>query len=502
MGESTAPASALWGDDLAEREELLREAERIAQVGSWAWDMRTGSVAWSDEMYRLLGLSPESEPATYERFIASVHPDDRGAVNELAERASMGDVATYADYRVVRPDGAIRWVTGIAQIFRDDQGVPRRMVGVALDVTERKRLETELGRAQKLEALGRLVGGVAHDFNNLLTVILLNVAAVKRTGAREEDERVTNAYVAATQAAELTSQLLAFSRHSVRRDVAVDLNAAVANTMQLVGRLLDESIRTHFTPFDGPTVVRADATQLAQIVLNLAVNARDAMPRGGELTIETTVVSRDDTPFVRLDVRDTGTGMDEATRARLFEPFFTTKEPGRGTGLGLATVFGIVSQSGGRVEVESALGKGSTFSVLLPLVDGAEEPQNQAPTPPKPRHRGQVVLLVEDDAGVRAVIDGVLRSDGYEVVPAATPAEAMTRWASERDRIAVLVSDVVMPGKSGHELLARLRDDRPSLPALFVSGYDPMGSLDPSVRCLRKPFTREELLEALDAALS
>ncbi|MGZ3477481.1 MAG: PAS domain-containing protein, partial [Polyangiales bacterium] len=184
MGESTAPASALWGDDLAEREELLREAERIAQVGSWAWDMRTGSVAWSDEMYRLLGLSPESEPATYERFIASVHPDDRGAVNELAERASMGDVATYADYRVVRPDGAIRWVTGIAQIFRDDQGVPRRMVGVALDVTERKRLETELGRAQKLEALGRLVGGVAHDFNNLLTVILLNVAAVKRTGAR------------------------------------------------------------------------------------------------------------------------------------------------------------------------------------------------------------------------------------------------------------------------------------------------------------------------------
>jgi two-component system, cell cycle sensor histidine kinase and response regulator CckA len=237
-------------------------------------------------------------------------------------------------------------------------------------------------------------------------------------------------------------------------------------------------------------------------VLNLTVNARDAMPDGGELTIETRMEERADRggrKYVRVDVRDTGTGMNDATRAQLFEPFFTTKPLGKGTGLGLATVFGIVSQSNGFIEVETAEGRGTTFSVYLPtVVDPQSEPRGAEADV---RAIQDVVLLLEDDAGVRAVMDAVLRAGGYDVVLAGTPAEALDRWRTEKHRISALVSDVGMPGGNGHEVLARLRQERPTLPAIFVSGYGPSSPHLPDVRCLRKPFTRDELLSALREAL-
>jgi len=378
--QAAAPPRALWGNDpLAEREELLREAERIAHVGSWAWDMRTGKVAWSDELYRILGQSPSATEATFDRFIEAIHPDDRSAVHALAMRASSGDLAAHADYRVLRPDGTVRDVIGIAQIFRAADGTPHRMVGVALDVTERRRLESDLARAQKLEALGRLAGGIAHDFNNLLSIILLNVDVVRRR-ARDlglPEDALANAHAAAAEGAQLTKQLLAFSHHSPGYAIDVDVNEAVNNAMMLVGTLLSDKITPRFRASEAPVVVRADPSQLRQIVVNLAMNARDAMPDGGELCIETSVVTRIDgdrvaRSYVRLDVQDTGIGMDEATRSRLFEPFFTTKESGKGTGLGLATVFGIVSQRGGMLEVQTSPGRGSTFSAFLPRLDESQ----------------------------------------------------------------------------------------------------------------------------------
>ncbi len=497
-----APIERLWGDELLrEREELLREAEQIANVGSWGWDMQTGRVFWSDELYRILGFEPQEVEATFEAFIAAIHADDRGAIQALAARAAAGDVAERADYRVVRRDGALRWVTGIAQVFKDAAGAPVRMVGVALDVTERKQLEASLEQARKMEALGRMAGGVAHDFNNLLTIIILNAGYLRSHGS-DQSEYLANLHAAATQAAGLTAQLLAFSRHSVRNVDTLDLNAVVKAAVTLLERVLGEHVVLHASLHSEAIAVRADENQLHQVIVNLALNARDALGGGGEVAIRTDVVTRSGKRYARFSVSDTGTGMSEETRAHLFEPFFTTKRPGKGTGLGLATVFGIVSQSGGFIDVESSPGRGSTFSVDLPLAAGA--PARPASVAPASVERGhETLLVVEDDDRVRAIVAGVLTDSGYRVLSANHPSDALAIWAAERDAISLLVTDVVMPEMNGRRLLAVLRADRPGLPAVFMTGYVPdedAHGVEPSA-WLTKPFVAAELLRTVREAL-
>ena len=496
----TQPVKLLWGPAvLGEREELLREAEAIGHIGTWAWDMRSGEVAWSAELYRILGRAAGVDVATFDNFIASIDPDDRSAVSDLSQRAMQGDVAERADFRVQRPDGSIREVMGLAQIFRDDQAVPHRMVGAIIDLTDRRLLEGQLIQSQKMEALGRFAGGIAHDFNNLLTVILLNLQMLRSSGGVRG--RLEEVHDAANHAAALTAQLVAFSRRTPQPPVRIDVNAVVHAARALVERLIGEDIDVSFTPTAEAPAVLAPHGQLEQVLMNLAVNARDAMPTGGRLGIRTVVERRGAKEFVRLSVTDTGSGMDAQTRSRIFEPFFTTKEAGKGTGLGLATVFGIVSQCGGVVEVESEVGHGSTFHVLVPRCD-EPAPASRDSTPVAPSGERGTILLVEDEPAVLATVANVLREGGYDVLPAGRPSEALALWRAHRARIVLLLCDIVMPEMDGRALATKLREDAPTLPIVLMTGYDPdAGEPAPAnSRLLAKPFAPDELLRTITRA--
>jgi two-component system cell cycle sensor histidine kinase/response regulator CckA len=363
---------------LRRSEERTHYALGAARMGVWELDVNTQRIWWSETMASVFGLSSERAPAATEDFLALVHVDDRQAVREAVADAARTGADFVREFRVIWPDGGTRWLAGRAQLVRDVEDAPARLLGVAIDISDRKALEAQFRQAQKMEAIGQMAGGVAHDFNNLLTVIssyseLVLQDSGMSSSHRNDIEQVINA---ATSAAGLTRQLLAFSRKEAVRPGNVELNGLVAGMEPMLGRLVghEKKLSSVLSPELG--IVRADKGQLEQVLMNLVVNARDATPAGGILAIETANLElrrpsgpHDIIPpgsFVTLAVRDNGTGMDEATKERLFEPFFTTKEPGRGTGLGLATVYGIVKQSGGYIRVDSAPGAGATFTVLLP----------------------------------------------------------------------------------------------------------------------------------------
>jgi signal transduction histidine kinase len=362
--------------------------------------------------------------------------------------------------------------------------------------------EEQFRQAQKMEAVGRLVGGVAHDFSNLLTIIMGGAEVVLRELHPDQPVRplLANVVSAAERAARLIQQLLAFSRKQVLRPEVLDLNAVITETQKLLRRLIGEDVILATALAPGLAPVKADPVQIQQILLNLAVNARDAMPQGGTLSITTRNVDWDPGPCVPqpgphilLAVSDTGQGMDEATRARIFEPYFTTKGPGRGTGLGLATVHGIVKQTGGHIEVQSAVGQGTTFRIYLPATT---EQVPTATSPPElglPRGR-ETVLLVEDDGLVRSHLGRILRSCGYTVLEAADGQEALRVSAGHGGEIALLITDVVMPRLGGRELAERLLAGRPGMRVLFLSGHVTEGPAQPGglqspATLLQKPFT-------------
>ncbi len=381
--------------------------------------------------------------------------------------------------------------------------------------------EAQLRQSQKLEAIGRLAGGFAHDFNNVLSVILsycefLVPAAGSNETMLADIEEIRRAGHRATA---LTRQMLAFSRQQMLDPRVLDLNGAVADVSKMLARVLGEDIELEALPMEGLGSVKADPGQIEQVLMNLVVNARDAMPRGGRLTIATANVELDDTfaarhlgvmpgPYVRLSVRDTGIGMDEATQARVFEPFFTTKED-KGTGLGLSTVFGIVKQSGGHIWMRSKLGQGTSFDIDLPRIEGAASVDlTPSGTRPVAAVQGtETILLVEDQDQVRAVALGILKRAGYQVLGASHPAEALALCELHQGEIHLLLTDVVMPGMSGPQLAARVSDLRPGVKFLFMSGYTDgvilhHGVLDSGVALLQKPFTPESLTRKVDAVLN
>ena len=422
-------------------------------------------------------------------------------------------------------DGSTKWTETQMSFIRDATGTPVGILGIARDVTERRaaqqvhaHLEEQLRQSQKMEAIGRLAGGVAHDFNNLLTIITGRISMLLEQAASDRDRRdLEIVFEAGQRAAALTRQLLAFSRKQVLQPRALDLNGVVAGLEPMLRRVIGEHLELAISAGAPECGVVADAGQLEQVVMNLIVNARDAMPRGGRITIETTLVDLDADfarehvgtqpgPHVLLAVTDTGVGMDAATRERIFEPFFTTKPEGQGTGLGLATVFGIVAQSGGTIWVYSEVGKGTTFKVYLPRVDlgGAV----LAPPPPSSaRPRGtETVLLVEDDDGVRFVGEDVLTRLGYTVLSARNGDEALRISAGHDGPIAILVSDIVMPGMTGPELRAQLAPRRPDMKVLFLSGYAAgtavqHGVVEGDAAFLEKPFGPEALARKIRAVL-
>ncbi len=397
------------------------------------------------------------------------------------------------------------------QVHPIEFGGRRAVLVLARDVTERHRLEEQLRQAQKMEAVGQLAGGIAHDFNNILTAILGTTQLLMRDVAAEHPMRddLEEIRKAATRAADLTRQLLAYSRRQVLAPKLLELNAVIANLQPMLRRLIGEDIQLATALAPDLASVRADPSQLEQVILNLAVNARDAMPNGGRLTIETSNVVLDEAyarehpsvvpgTYVLLGVTDSGVGMDPDTKAHLFEPFFTTKPPGQGTGLGLATVYGVVKQSGGYVWVYSELGRGSSFKVYLPQVEGRVEP-GAIPIPaPRPRHTGETVLLVEDEPAVRLFARKALELAGYQVLVAPDGMEALRLAEQHSGPIQLLLTDVVMPGMSGRMLAERLCQQRPTLKVLYTSGYTDdaivrHGVLDASAAFLQKPFSPETL---------
>ncbi len=433
--------------------------------------------------------------------------DDRDVMSSLQSKLIPEEPVTDARR------GVTRWFQTVKVPLVSADGTSRHVLGVATEITQRKALETQLVQAQKMEAIGRLAGGLAHDFNNLLTAMLGSADLLLEMLGPEHPGREDVATVreAALRAAELTRQLLAFSRQQVLTPRVLDLNALVAGVEKILRRLIGEDIALHTTLAPALGAVRADPSQLEQVVMNLAVNARDAMPHGGKLTIETANVELDDayahehppvTPgrYLLLAVSDTGTGMDAKTKARLFEPFFTTKERGKGTGLGLSTVYGIVKQSGGYIWVYSEPGHGTTFKIYLPRVEGKVETAAPAPAPAPSGSRGgsETVLVVEDHGDVRRLTHKVLESRGYTVLVAANGPEALRVAAQHTGPIQLLVTDVVMPGMSGREVGLLLAPQRPEMRVLYLSGYADEsivhhGVLEPGLAFLQKPFTPEGL---------
>jgi signal transduction histidine kinase/FixJ family two-component response regulator len=397
----------------------------------------------------------------------------------------------------------------------------QRVLAVVRDVTARRHLEEQLRQSQKMEAVGQLAGGVAHDFNNSLTVIGMHCEFLAEHLARDETglEDVRAIRDAATRAAGLTRQLLAFSRKQILQAELLDVNAAITDVERMLCRLIGEDIRLTMELESEVGCVLADRGQIGQVLMNLAVNARDAMPEGGQLTIETRRVDRRDFtsdeeladgPYVMVAVGDTGTGMSADVRARVFEPFFTTKPQGKGTGLGLATTYGIVRQSGGHVTVESALGEGTTFRIYLPLRSESASATRASTESTSPTAGSETVLLVEDEEHVRALARRVLEREGYTVLSAASGLEAIRLVEGYRGTIDLLVTDIVMPGLNGRELHARLDATLGGLRVLFMSGYTDdefirRGLQRQDLPYLEKPFDADHLAasvrKALDKAL-
>ncbi|MGH7521911.1 MAG: ATP-binding protein [Gemmatimonadales bacterium] len=505
-------------------EQLLREREQYFQK---LIEHGTDIIAVLDAQGVIRYVSPSvlalggyaPDDLVGRNMVELLHPDDvETLVGVFFEGVATGVGGRFLQLRFLHKDGSYRTLEAVGRYLLEDP-VVRGVVINARDVTERRSLERQLLQAQKLEAVGRLAGGIAHDFNNLLTAILASTDLLLETLPAYHPARddALETRKAALRAADLTRQLLAFSRQQVLTPRVLHLNGVVEDIAKLLKRLLGEDIdlRTTLAPDLG--AVRADPGQLEQVIMNLAVNARDAMPEGGKLTIETANVSLDETyvaahtvvvpgPYVMIAMSDTGVGMDDATRARVFEPFFTTKPKGKGTGLGLATVYGIVKQSGGYIWVYSEPGHGATFKIYFPRVDDRLDPADR-PTPVEASPRGsETVLLCEDQDEVRSLTHRILVAHGYDVLVAGSGAEALELVEAWPHAIDLLLTDVVMPGMSGRDLARQLAPKYPAMKVLYLSGYPDEsivrhGVLEPGVAFLQKPFTAEILARKLREVL-
>ena len=502
-------------DDLEQRA-LLEKAQEVAHVGSWVAELDgSDRLGWSKEAHRIFGVAIGEFEGTSESFFARVHPADRQTVRAASAAARAGSGPYDIEHRIIRPDGAVRWVHEKADIVRAADGTAIRMIGTVQDITDRRLLEDQLRQSQKMEAVGRLAGGIAHDLNNALTAIAgyaeLALGQLQaESPARSDVEEIRRA---AERAGSVTRQLLAFSRKEILEPRLFDLNQTIVSLGRLLDRLLGENIevRTDLRPAL-PGII-GDPGQVEQAVINLAVNARDAMLKGGRLVLSTTVedldaaAARANPPmspgrYVVLRVSDTGHGMSRETQARIFEPFFTTKETGKGTGLGLSMVYGTLKQIGGFIFVDSELDRGTTFRLYFrpasPAVQPAPRDTAIADT------RGQeTVLIVEDEPAVRNLVASALRSEGYRLLVASSAEEALTIADTCGDSIDLLLTDAIMPGKSGIELSNILTARRPGLRVIVMSGYtdETLRDISDRTQLLQKPFAPRELRRRIREAL-
>jgi PAS domain S-box-containing protein len=524
----------LFSRDLTERrqaEQARAEAEiryrmiveKVAAISYIAEPGLNGQWYYvSPQIESILGFTPEEWLEDSENWLKHVHPEDHATVNE-AEQVGLQGKTFQAEYRILRKDGRTVWISDTAAIVKGSGEHPV-MEGLMLDISERKLLEMQSQQARRMEAVGRLAGGIAHDFNNLLTIIkgytdLAQQRAENLPQIRGDIEKIEDA---SNRAEALVRQLLAFSRKQVLQPKNLDLNSVVHGLEQLLRRLMSEDIHMHVMLARDLGTIKADPAQIEQVLMNLVVNARDAMPRGGKLIIETSNVELDQHyasehvtvrpgRYVMLAVSDTGIGMSPETVAHIFEPFFTTKGGSKGTGLGLATTYGIVKQSSGYIWVYSELAHGTTFKVYLPRVAeaadiiGSEREQT-------PAQRGsETILLVEDDEAVRGLTETVLTSYGYKLLVAQDPEHALKLADLPEFNIQLVLTDVVMPTMSGSELVRRLSQKKQHLKVLYMSGYTDNviasgGVLEPGLAFLQKPFMptalAQKVREVLDSKTS
>jgi PAS domain S-box-containing protein len=486
------------------------------------WDAVSRQVTFGGALEEVLGYSPGVFAGMPGEWRGLIHAEDLERYVKATMQAMETKEAYELEYRVRSSKGEYRMIHEQGQVVLDEVGNVSRMVGFITDVSEPRMLEQQLRQAQKMEAVGRLAGGVAHDFNNLLTVIMgySQILTQELPAGSKWYDATTQIGSAANRAAELTRQLLAFSRQQVLSPRIIDLDTVILNLDSMLRRLIGEDIKVLTVRARDLGTVKADPGQIEQVIINLALNARDAMPNGGKLTLETSNVELDEAyarlhpsaepgRYVMLAVSDTGVGMSPEDQAHIFEPFYTTKEVGKGTGLGLSTVYGIVKQSGGNIWVYSEPGRGSTFKVYFPRIDQAAEKLGSDKGTSRVQRGAETILLVEDDSQLRQLTSAILSHCGYKVLAAGSADEALAICKANQREIALLVTDVVMPVMNGRQLAELVAHISPQAKVLYMSGYTSNaivhhGVLDPGLWFLAKPFSLSTFVakvrEVLDAS--
>jgi signal transduction histidine kinase/CheY-like chemotaxis protein len=515
-------------EDLKIFKARLRDTQQLALIGHWELYHQTGELFWSEEIYRIFEIDPSSFDASYQAFLNAAHPEDREKIDQAYTRSLKTGKPYSIEHRLLMKDGRIKNVQERCKTEYDAQGNPVKSIGTVQDITENKRIEAEnkalqekILQVQKMESVGRLAGGVAHDFNNMLFVILGNLELVME-GINENDtnyQALNEIQTAAKRSADLTRQLLAFSRQQTISPRPLSLNTVIDDMIKMLIRLIGEDIELKWIPGKNLEQVMLDPTQVDQILVNLCVNSRDAITDSGQITIETHMVCIGDAEcrqrpgfkpgeFVTLEVSDNGCGMDKAVQARLFEPFFTTKKPSEGTGLGLATTYGIVKQNKGFINVYSEPGNGTTFRIYFRAYKGDDS--NDHPlkdTSNLVKGGGETILVVEDETMILNFCEKTLNKLGYQVLKADSPHKALSIANRHGSKIDLLLTDVIMAKMSGKELADTLQRDFPSLKILYMSGYTAnviahRGILSEGVMFLQKPFSREALAKKIRAVLS
>jgi two-component system cell cycle sensor histidine kinase/response regulator CckA len=511
-----------WADQaLRQSREQLRVALQAARMATWRWDLQSDARVWDAE-FPLSWNAPEGSTDGHPRaFLDQVHPDDRSRISEAVRAAVEGAGEYREEYRVVSPDGSVHWLTDQGEVIRDDNGRPLYMAGACVDVTPHRQVEEQLRQVQRMDAVGRLAGGMAHETNNQMAVVLgfADFILGRSDLAERVREDVEQIRKAAERTAGITSQLLAFSRRQFAHPKVLELTEVVTAFEPVLRRAMANGCELQLRAAPGLDLVKADPGQVEQILLNLALNACDAMPQGGRLTIETAnvMLTREYTklkpgvrvqpgPYVLVAVSDTGHGMSRETLSRVFEPFFTTKAVGQGTGLGLATVYGLVKQADGYVWVYSEPGIGTTFKIYFPVIPSQEPVTPQAELPPT-LGSGELVLIVEDEPDVMRMAVRALAEAGYTVLEASGGREALAILLEAGERIRLVVTDVVMPVMTGRDLVSRITEVRPGLPVIFMSGYTDedvirRGLMQRGSRFLQKPFSPDTLARQVHQALT